>query len=63
MVSHCSKVQERRRDKLVLEEYFVCFITAPIVVATSFQKGQFIIEVDERRHGPSHSKMPRLVCS
>ena len=35
----------------MLEEFFVCLIMAQVVVPTSFQKGQFIIEVDERRHG------------
>ena len=49
MVSHGGKVQHRRRDKLMLKEHFVGFITAQVVVAVSFQKGQLIIEVDERR--------------
>ena len=47
MVSQWSKVQQRRRDKLLLEHF--CFITVQVGVAASFQKGQFIIEV-ERRH-------------
>lgn len=33
----------------MLEEYLVGFIMAQVVMAASFQKGQLIIEVDERR--------------
>ena len=49
MLSHSGKSQQRRRDKLVLEEDFVCLITAEVVVAASFQEDQFIIQVDGRQ--------------
>ena len=62
MVSHGCKVQQRRRDKLMSEEDFVCFIMAQVVMAASFQKGQFIIEVDERRHDRSKTWCVRGQC-
>ena len=47
MLSHGGKVQQKRHDKLMLEEDFVCLVTAEVVVGASFQKGQVIIQVDE----------------